>query len=416
MWQVVAPRGEVEANVSYKGGVGLLSAGLAKAYERQRNAIYEEAAALGGQVIGYEEHAEGLKASRLLGDALKDKLNPFGGSMRVDGMQIFGFETGGVQHLYVQPWSQMHALPGEHHAWLPGAYRSPVVHQRAVVMGMSWNAGGDAELAKWLGTQAALMQVVKGCKKDWKAGTKTFDLEWTVQLLSLGDGRSHLIMQAGRYGGLTSYRVGLGHFLSLGHAWAPLIGRDTQYPAHAALQPVSYSDVFYQYVLQASGSAAPPAPAPPASPVESNYVAAPTPQTPQASGRDYAALIARVAGDYQSETLFVGHYPADVEANVRALVLPPHQKSAPIALIHDLTVMGSGKDAVVLTPSYLYVRELGEQRGFGLEEIVSVDAPKGMLGKSVKVHLPHGRSVKVPCANGPDANTIAAVLDAIARA
>lgn len=408
--------------MAYKGSVGLLSTGLAKAYERQRNAIYEEAAALGSQVIGFEEHAEGASAGRLLGDALKDKLLPFGGSMRVDGIQIFGFQTAGVQHLYVQPWSQMHALPGEHHAWLPGAYRSPVVHQRGVVMGMSWNAGGDAELAQWLGAQAALMQVVKGCKKDWKAGTKTFDLEWTVQLLSLGDGRSHLIMQAGRYGGLTSYRVGIGHFLSVGHAWAPLIARDTQYPAHAALQPVAYSDLFYQYVL--SAPSAPSAPPPAAPSVESNYAVAPAPRPqpqpqphqPASSARDYSALIARVASEYQSETLFVGHYPADVEANVRALILPPHQKTAPIALIHDLTVMGSGKDAVVLTPSYLFIRELGDSSGFGLEEIVSVDAPKGMLGKSVKVHLPHGRSVKVPCANGPDANTLAAVLDAIARA
>ena len=388
--------------------MGLLSAGLAKAYERQRNAIYEEAAALGGQVIGFEEHAEGASAGRMLGDALKDKLLPFGGSTKVDGIQIFGFETAGVRHLYVQPWSQMHALPGEHHAWLPGSYRSPVVYQRGVVMGMSWNAGGDGELAQWLGGQPALMTVVKGCKKDWTAGTKVFDLEWTVQLLSLGDGRSHLVMQAGRYGGLTSYRVGLGHFLALGHAWAPLLA-EGHYPAHAPLQPIAYTDVFHQYLLGAPHIAA-------ATPPEATYASTPAPASAPAAGREYAELIARVATPFQSETLFVGHYPADVEANVRALILPPHQKAGPISLVHDLTVMGSGKDAVVLTPAYLYIRELGDSKGFGLEEIVSVDAPKGMLVKSVKVHLPHGRSVKVPCANGNDAQALAAVLDAIAKA
>lgn len=402
--------------LSYKGSVGLLSAGLSKAFERQRNAIYEEAAALGSQVIGFEEYSEGVTAGGLLGDALKAKLNPFGGKSRVDGVQIFGFQTAGVQHLYVQPWSQMLPLPGEHHAWLPGAYRSPVVHQRGTIMGMNWNAGGDAELAQWLGGQGALMQVVKGCKKDWKAGTKSFELEWTVQLLSLGDGRSHLCMQAGRYGGITSYRVGLSHFLSVGHAWAPLIAQG-QYPAHAPLKPIAYSDLFYRYILQGGGSVAPSAP-PPASPVESNYAAAPTPAARPSgpAGRDFTPLITRVAAEFQSETLFVGHYPSDVEANVRALILPPHEKSSPIALIHDLTVMGSGKDAVVMTPSYLYIREVGDQKGFSLEEVQSVDPPKGMLIKSVKVHLPHGRSVKVTCANGPDAQGMAAVLDAVARA
>ncbi|MEM9070037.1 MAG: hypothetical protein AAGE52_16135 [Myxococcota bacterium] len=378
--------------------MGMMQKGLAKAYERQKNSVFEEVAAIGGQVVGFEEFAaEAAGMGKLIGGAALDQLKGkisgglLGGKETVDGFQVFGFETAGVRHLYVQPYSQHMALPGEHHAWLPGGYRSPIAYRHGMML-WGWDTGGDAELEQWLGTQGALKGVVKQCKTSWSAGTKKFDLEWTVQLISLGDGRSHLVMKAGRYGGLTTYRVGLGHFMSVGSTLAPLLTHNT-YPAHSPLYPVHYQDLFHHYILGGQAPSAPSAP-PPADPYR-NQSAPPAP--PAAPTSDYSQAIFQAAGPFANETFFVGHLTGEVEANVRALILPAHQKQAAICVVLDLTVLGSAKDAVVITPDYVYVRELGDTMGFSLDDLATVEPPKGMLTKTVKAHLKSGRVLKVPC-------------------
>ncbi len=373
--------------------MGIISSGFAKAYRRRHEAILQEATALGGHLFGYDQHMQNASAGGLLGHALRAKV-PLAGA-KADGVQIFGFETAGVRHLYVQPWSGMNTLPGEHHAWLTGSYRSPIAF-RAGVLGFKWHAGGDDELRGWLEGQAALRELVKACATTWKSGTSSFDLDWTVQLMSMGDGRSHLVMNAGSYGGMFGTQVGARHFLALGQTLASLLTQQT-HPAQSPLEQVGYTDAFHRYLL-----GTPSVPCQPQSPATQPEYGVAT--------REYEHIM-QAARPFDSDTFLVGMLPEDVEENVRSLILPPHQSQTAICVVLDLTAFGSAKDAVVITPTYLYARDLGETLGFAFADLASADPPKGIMSKSVKVTLRSGRTLKVPC--GDEGEALHAVLTSL---
>ena len=102
-----------------------------------------------------------------------------------------------------------------------------------------------------------------------------------------------------------------------------------------------------------------------------------------------------------------------IEANVRAHVLPPHRAEAPLVAVLDLTALGSGKDAVALTPDALYAKEFDETCGFAFEELQAAHPPKGLMGKTVRAQL-QSRAVKVPC--GGDGDALHAMLSAVLQA
>ena len=377
--------------------MGLLAGTLAQAYDRTQQAIRQEIAAHGSSVFGFEERrAESATVGQLVGGAMKDALKskvlgPFAGSHHVvDGVQIYGIETGGVRQLYVQPFAQQLALPGEHHVALPGAMRSPIVYRQATVR-WGWDAGGDEELATWLNGEPSLKAAAKGLEDVWVCGKESWAHDWTAQLMALGDGRSHLVVQAGSHGGMLGpMRVGVGPFVQLGGAlgrW--LTGQPTA--PHAPLRPVRYSDLFYEYVLGG----------------------APAPAAPNRAGVDFSEVLRAAGAPFESATMQLAPIDPKIEANVRAHVLPPHRAEAPLVAVLDLTALGSGKDAVALTPDALYSKEFDETCGFAFEELQAAHPPKGLMGKTVRAQL-QSRAVKVPC--GGDGDALHAMLSAVLQA
>lgn len=361
---------------------------FAAMYAKRRDKIAAEASGAGARFFAYEESG-GTSAGALVTHALRAKL-PFV-DKAVDGVQVFGFETQGVRHLYVQPWSGVETLPGEHHAWLHGSLRSPLAYARGLVPGYRWVAGGDEALTSWLATQGGVHACASACATKWRSGQGT-RIDCTVQLRSLGDGRSHLVQHAGHHGGLLGEEVGVRTFLELGRAFAAVLPRAAE-PAATFLHPVAYTEVFHRCLL---GADAPP---------------------PAAAARDHSATLLAVGQPYVSETFFVASpgrssLPSEIEQNVRALVLPAHERGAPLVAVLDLTALGSGKDAVAITPTYLYMRSMGETLGFALDDVASVEPPKGLLVKTVRVTLRSGRALKVQA--GSDAQALFSVLAAVA--
>lgn len=199
--------------------MGLLDRGIEKAYENQKKGILKEAEKAGCAVVGLTQFPEEGAGEGATARSLKSAAKSiFGGKMATDAFQIFELETAGVRHVFVQPYSGINALPGEHHAILPGTTAAPVIFAKGGFFGGKKWRGPDERVAARFSACAPLTKLAKKSKWDWHVGTAQIDLEWTVQVRSVGDGRVHLVLQNGRYGGFTTYGVGFSHFLALGGA------------------------------------------------------------------------------------------------------------------------------------------------------------------------------------------------------
>ena len=166
---------------------------------------------------------------------------------RLDGMELFLFETGPARHLYVQPYADGTPVPGEHHAWVHGGWPSPAALEASIMRGR-WTAPASDELTRWMHhSSPPLARVARDTSFRWAFGVHRIELDWAVQVASLGDGRSHLVMRAGRYGGGATVLVGFAHFLSVAEAVAMSLGESVAAQTH--VHPPSHADLF-QLVLE----------------------------------------------------------------------------------------------------------------------------------------------------------------------
>ncbi len=222
--------------------MGLFDSGVRKGRERQKNGVLAEAQKSGSQVVDVLELSDEVEASQVLGGSLKML---FGGDLSSDGVQIFHLQRGGWSHVYVQPYDGMYPLPGEHHAVLTGSLPAPAVLEAPGGLfrgGARWESPAEPRLAESLNTNAALQAQVKGLPWEWGMGTGVIKLKWALQFRSLGDGATHLVMRAGRFGGVTTYGVGVAMFVALSgtlHAWMQSALNAPQQP----LEPITYGQV-----------------------------------------------------------------------------------------------------------------------------------------------------------------------------
>lgn len=323
--------------------MGFLDKKVAGARARQKQALINEAQAAGSRVIGaWDVGGPEESAAGAVGGALKQL---FGGRMKADGLQVLLFDTQGFRHAYLQPYDGMHPFPGEHHAILNGCLPSPATLRAAGILGWGtkWDTGQMAGLAKSLNEDPGLTKAVAGVEWEWKTGMVKIDLEWTVQLRSLGDASSHLVLQAGRYGGFTTYEVGFKNFLELSSALYAFLA-DAPIGEQAFLAPCAFSfaiDVIRTGGLPevaATSNAAAPAPTPaPAQPIVE---------------LDYRPVVVEALTPRLGKKVHLGTgVPPKKEANVRKHVLPPDVAKVEILAVIDLTTFGSAKDALVITPT-----------------------------------------------------------------
>jgi len=218
--------------------MGILSGAASKAMDNQSNAIQEEAKAAGCTIQDIEtiESEENTSASNVMGSAIK---SVFGGSLQPTAHQFYLCSSSFGEHLYVQPYATASVLPGEHHAFIEGSYNATFYVQESfwtkkdnlalyfllimctfglillLKLHKAKIVSDDKAFAKKLSKNETLLKAFKGLKYEWGIGTTKIEHKWSIQVRSLGNGFSHVILQSGRYGGITTYKVGMKKFVQV---------------------------------------------------------------------------------------------------------------------------------------------------------------------------------------------------------
>ncbi len=358
--------------------MGIIDKGLEKAHERQRQSLISEAQRAGCTVLSIQESGDREKAEgAAVGTSLKAI---FGGRVGADTVQVMLLETMGMKHLYVQPFSGVSPIPGEHHAVLGGSLPA-VIELGPGGFSPEWKSP-DKELSKALNKSFPVLKAAaKKCEFEWAVGFGTVKLEWAIQVASMGDGRSHMVMQAGRYGGVTTYEVGFSHFMRMYNELSGSM-RPERFPTQGFMHPVSFGAVFEQLVL---GKAA----------------QGPEPRKPAAAGAgqtDFTDRIRQIALPLEGKKVHVQSIPEKKERSARQFVLPPEAKDEKIVALFDETSFGSAKDAVVFTPTHLYAHELGTKASFPLADLKAVKGVEGALMGGILVETGALGTLKIPCA------------------
>ena len=335
--------------------MGFLDDRVSAAQLRQKQSLLEEAAKSGARVVQVIEGSQ-TGIAGVVGSTLTSL---FGGDTRVDGLQLLQLDTGGWTQLYAQPFAGMQPVPGEHHALLSGSLAAPIVLRNSSRFGAPrWECPQLPELAAWLAANPALAAATKAIEWSWKAGFTEIRLPWAAQLRSVGDGTSHLVMMAARYGGVITYEVGFAVWRQLAAALAPCLGA-VQHPPQAFLEPSAFTETFGALVARdwRAGGSAPTA----------------------TQSLDYSASIYAALQPWAGKRVYMGNIPTKQEANLRTKVLPPAHARDPIVAAIDLTAFGSAADAIVFTPTHLFAKDIDQRVDFELAALESATSA-GMLG------------------------------------
>lgn len=191
--------------------MGLLSNGIEKARVRQRDAIIEEGRRCGTLLTSMVVAGDDPSSAGVLGAMAKVFV---GGTMSADDVQIFSFDTQGFSHTFIQPYDGMNPMPGLHRATLPGSVPFPAI-LKAKSFGRSAWCDADSQNIDALNAQSMLAMVTSKLEWKWRAGTTEISLPWTVQMRPTGGGTTEVALRSGRYGGFTTFGVGIRQFVTL---------------------------------------------------------------------------------------------------------------------------------------------------------------------------------------------------------
>jgi hypothetical protein len=251
------------------------------------------------------------------------------GSFRASSVQTFVFETGGVRHLFVQPYSASHPLPGTHHVWLHGALRSPVLFD---VASSSFHAGHDWGLPQWL-NPSPIGQLLRSIDWTYRIETSTrVDDPLAMQLRAMGDGLGHLVVRASGDNQLHGHDVG---FMNV---W-----RIAQVLKMSGLEPLDARQPFL-------------GPEPPGTHEFAELLAGSLELPTAAPVIDASSAIASLLQSLGGKTLLaLAPLSAKKEKGARSYegMVPPWLHGQPILALHDRTVLGGGSQGVALLPTHL---------------------------------------------------------------
>jgi hypothetical protein len=368
--------------------------------DRQKQALIAEAGKAGAQVVDIVELGDDARAaSAAIGGTLTAMV---GGSMRIDGVTILRLQTNGWPHVYAQPFSGFNPLPGEHHAILSGCLPSPaILRNPGRFQKPQWDPAAGPEVARQLSAAPFVQRVVESLAWEWQMGMTKVTLDWAIQLRSVGNGTTHVVMQAGRHGGLTTYEVGFAQWMQVCQAlhsglaaWAP--------PAQHFPVPPLYAELID-------------APNPRPSEPEPAPMSTASPEASIAVTTDWIPTVGQALAAHVGKKVWVGAdtIPPKKLANLRA-VLPPQLGNAPILAAIDLTVFGSASDAIVVTPTHLAIKEFDDRLVYELAAIRSVPPGQSQAASHVEAVVERLGTVRIP--TGTDAAPIFALLEAIAQA
>ncbi|WBW98386.1 hypothetical protein [Oceanirhabdus sp. W0125-5] len=221
--------------------------GIPRIYKRQEKSILKESKRQGLEVIDvmYVDFKEEDRNNNVLNTAVKSIL---GGNLKVTYAQVFLFNKNGEKQIYIQPYAGQIALPGEHHIILSGGFSSPIVlKDQEMYGGPCWKCK-NSKLENWVNKEETpLEKASKEVEFQWTVGTGKIDLEWGGQFYYIGEGKSHLIMQSGRYGGFITYKVGFKEFGQLVEALKNIL-EDKVYDEQQPIYKSHYINIVKKYI------------------------------------------------------------------------------------------------------------------------------------------------------------------------
>jgi hypothetical protein len=194
--------------------MGLASHGLQKARTRQRDAIITEAAKAGSRAV----NVTSIGNDPSVGDALGSMAKAFvGGTVSSDDSQVFTLDCQGFAHVYVQPYDGLNAMPGWHFATLPGSVPHAAVLRAFPLGRRGWVDRKDQPI-DGLNSHPVVSSSVRSLEWNWRTGMVEIKLPWAIQMRPTGIGTTEIAMRAGRYGGVSTYGVGVAVFLQVARA------------------------------------------------------------------------------------------------------------------------------------------------------------------------------------------------------
>ena len=177
----------------------------------------------------------------------------------------------GMSWTYTQPYSSSSQMPGTHEFTLQGALAAPV---KVTPRDKNWRRlrfkmlmiafcgmltfvfgiglvlaflltklfpyypkfrSTNAETAKWIGSQRELRAIVRRTQFGWFGflGVGGWKLPWIIQLFSLGDGTSQLLIKAPEAGKASyqRWRVGFAQAMAIANEFQRVLPRDANVPA-----------------------------------------------------------------------------------------------------------------------------------------------------------------------------------------
>jgi hypothetical protein len=199
-------------------------------HERRVEQLRTECQNEGAELINVEnislQEVNSVKAS--VGSTITSLV---GGKADYDFLQLFTIRQNNRIQYYLQPFSGLTALPGQHFMVIPGSIRNPIQYRikkqqsfreslyQTYINRIPFFIGKNIRVCEWLCTDSTEQGKLKGLKLPflrevshvWQNGLTKIELDWTFQANAINHEYSLVSMQTGRYGVLGE-RIGLNQF------------------------------------------------------------------------------------------------------------------------------------------------------------------------------------------------------------
>jgi hypothetical protein len=278
----------------------------------------------------------------------------FGGSLQVDAFQCLQLETHGVMHLFVQPFSGVYVLPGEHHAWLQGSLPACASYNDGI-FGDTWRSP-DPNTSRWLEQNKPLTSTARSTRWEWRVGSGEIRYAWHLQTRPFRGGLTHLAMKAtGEMSGLSvMHAAGFARLIMLAGALQPSLRPVPGQPEQPFVTGSGYADLFSMML---------------------DGQLAPTARRGTSAPQDFSMPIVQALSVAPAKRLHV-HPLAPVKDNgARAGILPPPARHLPILAVVDTTLMGGAGEGFAFTPTHGFLKNAQDSLSFPWTDVRGVIPP-----------------------------------------
>ncbi|MFN0252547.1 MAG: hypothetical protein ACKV2T_37065 [Kofleriaceae bacterium] len=194
---------------------------LASFSKRDRDSLYGEARDAGVEILASTAHQVGTHGAREQAKQVLSLVVKGEATSRITHVEVVELDAPIGPFLYVVPFENASALAGVYHFRLAGGFAEPAVYVRRF-FGARWHANDNKAASARIDAAPGMKAAVK--ELPFRKGTSLGDivLDYTAQFTSLGDGTTHLAIQAGSRNLDTSYQC-LVPAVGVARALAPIL-------------------------------------------------------------------------------------------------------------------------------------------------------------------------------------------------